>query len=171
MAWRAPGILSTRNYPAMEFFASHAGAVHQRSPGQSPHPQGDFSPFSPSALRALGLDPGWHPPGCTQGQVGRIFHDLPYLSPSSQGAAGQDGFTLSPGHHPKSHVSIRKGSPVVSSVTPVTAPRRCSVLREVPMAASAQKSTSFGGTGKPPSIPSVQGKGSLMEQPQRWLPA
>lgn len=126
MAWRAAGILSTRNYPAMEFFASHAGAIHQHSPGQSPHPQGDFSPFSPSALRALGLDPGWHPPGCTQGQVGRIFHDLPYLSPSPQGAAGQDGFTLSPGHHPKSHVSIRKGPSVVSSVTPVTAPRRCS---------------------------------------------
>lgn len=86
---------------------------------------GGFSPLFPSALRALGLDPGWHPPGSTQGKIGRIFHDLPCLSPSSQGAAGQDGFTLSPSHHPKSHVSIRKGSSVVSSVTPVAAPRRC----------------------------------------------
>lgn len=25
MAWRAPGLLSTRNYPAIEFFASHIG--------------------------------------------------------------------------------------------------------------------------------------------------
>lgn len=45
------------------------------------------------------------------------------------------------------------------------------VPSEIPMATSAQKSTSFGGTGKPPSIPSAQGKGSLMEQPQRWLRA
>lgn len=71
---------------------SHPGAVHRRCPGwdngavslAQSSSSGAFFCLSWAAIRPLVSDPGWHPPGCTRGQIGGIFHYMACLSPSSQ---------------------------------------------------------------------------------------
>lgn len=117
MAWRAPGALSIKNY--LWNFLQATLDIHQHSSGQNPHPQGDFSPFSPSGLKfgsgQRGSRTGW-------------FKAQPKL-PSQIPRVHQEGFmhslTCDPCGCPQK--TLRASCVIVP--------------REVLMATSAQKST------------------------------
>lgn len=132
--------------------------IHQHSPGQSPHPQGDFPPFphllsEPWVWIQAGIlqdapEGRWKDFPCPRGSRTGWFQAQPKV-PSQIPCVHQEGFI---------HGLI---------CDPCDCPQRtfrasCVIVpSEVLMATSAQISTSFGDTGKTPWIPSGQGQGQF----------
>lgn len=169
MAWRAPGVLPTRNCPAMEFFTSHTG--HEPAfPWPKSSSSGGFFPPFPHLLSEPWV---WIQAGILQDAPEGRWKDFPALI-NPRGS--RTGWFQAQPKVPSSIPCVHQEGLIHGLICdPCDCPQKtlrasCVIVpSEVPMATSAQKSTSFGGTGKTPWIPSGQGKGSLMEQPQCWV--
>lgn len=120
MSWRALGVLSIRNYPAMEFFCKQHW-ISTNIPLPESSSLGAFSSLFPICSQSPEFGPGL---ASSRIHLRADMNDFPSLSPSLQGAAGQDAFKLSPICHPKSMVSPvtlvpRRSSGPTVSLSPV----------------------------------------------------